>query len=83
MTTLELKLNLPDDLAKRAQSAGLLTPEAIESMLREQLKAQRVDELFAAMDRMAAVDEPPAMSPEEVAEEIRVMRAERRAKSAS
>ena len=35
MTTLELKLNLPDDLAKRAQSAGLLTPEAIEAMLRE------------------------------------------------
>ena len=82
MTTLELKLNLPDDLAKRAQSAGLLTPEAIESMLREQLKAQRMGELFAAMDRMAVVDEPPAMSPEEVAEEIRVMRAERRVKAA-
>ena len=83
MTTLELKLNLPDDLAKRAQSAGLLTPEAIESMLREHLMAQRVDELFAAMDRMAVVDEPPAMSPEEVAEEIRGMRAERRAKAAT
>lgn len=35
MTTLELKLNLPDELA---QSAGLLAPEAIESMLCEQLK---------------------------------------------
>ena len=83
MTTLELKLNLPDQLARDAKAAGLLTPEAIESMLREQLKAQRVDELFAAMDRMAVVNEPPAMSPEEVAEEIRVMRAERRAKAAS
>ena len=82
MTTLELKLNLPDDLAKRAQSAGLLTPEAIEAMLREHLKAQRMAELFVAMDRMAVVDEPPAMSPEEVAEEIRVMRAERRVKAA-
>lgn len=52
-------------------------------MLREQLQAQRVDELFAAMDRMAVVNEPPTMSPEEVAEEIRVMRAERRAKAVS
>jgi hypothetical protein len=30
------------------------------------------------MDRMAAVDEPAVMSPEEVAEEIAAMRAERR-----
>ena len=45
-------------------------------------EAQRVDDLFAAMDRMAAVDEPAAMSPEEVAQEIVAMRAERRAKDA-
>ena len=74
--------SIASQLMPYISDAGLLTPEAIESMLREQLKAQRVDELFAAMDRMAAVDEPPAMSPEEVAEEIRVMRAERRAKAA-
>ena len=78
MTTLELKLNLPDQLAKEAQSAGLLTSATIERMLREQLKTQHLDELFAAMHRMAAVDTPAAMSPEEVAEEIRLMRAERR-----
>ena len=82
MTTLELTLNLPDELAQHAQRAGLLTSEAIEAMLREQLKAQRVAELFGAMDRMAAVDTPAAMSPEEVAEEIRIMRAERRAQNA-
>ena len=51
-------------------------------MLRERLKSQRVDELFGAMDRMAAVDTPAAMSPEEIAEEIRVMRTEQRAKNA-
>ena len=43
----------------------------------------RADELFAAMDRMAAVDEPAAMSPEEVTQEIATMRAQRRAKNAS
>lgn len=31
MTTLELKLSLPDRLAEEAQAAGLLTPAAIGS----------------------------------------------------
>jgi len=77
MTTVQI--TLPDQLAQEAQRAGLLSPPAIERWLREELKARHVDELFAAMDRMAAVDEPEAMSPEEVAAEIRTMRAERRA----
>ena len=77
MTTVQI--TLPDALAQEAQRAGLLTSTTIERMLRQQLKAQRVDELFTAMDRMAAVEEPAALSPEEVAEEIRAMRAGRRA----
>ena len=80
MTTVQI--TLPDQLAQEAQSAGLLTSATLERILREQLKAQHVDTLFAAMDRMAAVDTPAAMSPEEIAEEIRVMRAERRANNA-
>ena len=80
MITVEIEL--PDQLAKEAQRAGLLTPATIEKFLREQLRTRRVDELFAAMDRMATVDQPSPMSPEEVAEEIAAMRAERRAKRA-
>ena len=53
-------------------------PDTSERMLREQLKTRHVDELFQAIDRMAAIDTPAAMPPEEVAEEISVMRAERR-----
>ncbi len=79
MTTVQI--TLPDQLAQEAQDAGLLTSATIERMLREQLKTRHVDELFTAIDRMAAVDTPAAMSPEEVAEEIRIMRAERRAKN--
>jgi hypothetical protein len=81
MTTVQI--TLPDQLAQEAQKAGLLSPARLERLLRDQLKAQRIDELFVAMDRMAAVDEPAMMSPEEVAEEIAAMRAERRAKDAS
>ena len=79
MTTVQI--TLPDQLALEAQRAGLLSPARLEQWLRDQLKDQRVDELFLAMDRMAGVDEPPAMSPEEVAQEISTMRAERRAKN--
>lgn len=75
MTTIEI--TLPDQLAKEAQRAGLLAPERIEQLLREELKTQRVDELFAALEHMDRVAEP-AMSPEDVAAEIAAMRAERR-----
>lgn len=37
MTTVQLEL--PDTLAQSAQAAGLLTPQALEAMLREQLKS--------------------------------------------
>ena len=76
-----VQITLPDQLAQEAQRAGLLSPARLEQWLREQLKTQRIDALFAAMDRMAAVDEPAPMSPEEVAEELAAMRAERRAKN--
>ena len=77
-----VQITLPDQLAQEAQRAGLLSPEKIEQLLREQLKTQRVDELFTAMERMNGVAEPPAMSPEEVAAELAAMRAERRTNNA-
>jgi hypothetical protein len=80
MTTVEIAL--PDQLAQDAQRAGLLSPARVEKWLRDQLEAKQVDELFAAIDRMAGVDEPPVMSPEDVAQEIAAMRAERRANNA-
>jgi hypothetical protein len=77
MTTVQI--TLPDQLAQDAERAGLLSSVTLEKLLREQLKAKSVDELFAAMDRMAEVEEPDYMSPEEIAEEIKLMRAEKRA----
>jgi hypothetical protein len=78
MTTVQL--TLPDQLAEEAQLAGLLSSPSMEKLLRDQLKAHHTAQLFAAMDRMGAVDDPAYMAPEEVAEEIAAMRAERRAK---
>ena len=82
MTRLELTLNLPDELAQRAQSAGLLTPEAIESMLREQLKKQSGGDLRALWARTPREEITPEIE-QEIVEEVRSARAERRKRSSS
>ena len=75
----EVTMTLPDTLAQEARAAGLLTPQAVEAMLRETLRKQHVDELFTAMDKMAAV-ETPAMTEAEIQAEIEAVRAQRRAR---
>jgi hypothetical protein len=51
MTTIQI--TLPDELAKEAEQAGLLSPESLEQLLREKLRAQSFDQLFAEMDRQS------------------------------
>lgn len=77
LTTIEI--TLPDELAQEAIQSGMLSPAAIEQLLRERLKAKLVGELFEAMEIMHAVDQPSYMSLEESHEEIAIVRAERRA----
>ncbi|MGB6160041.1 MAG: hypothetical protein WBH45_17245 [Acidobacteriaceae bacterium] len=77
----KVEISLPDQLAEEAQRAGLLSSPRIEEWLREQIRVHKVDDLFTAMDRMAAVPDPAPMSPEEVAQEIAAMQAERRTKA--
>lgn len=38
MTTLEVKLDLPDRLAREAQAAGLLTPKALRELLKDAMR---------------------------------------------
>ena len=79
MTTFELTLNLPDELASKAQAAGLLNSEAIEKLLREQLRKQAGEELRVMLNKVGASGVPP-MSEDEIQAEIDAYRAERRAK---
>jgi len=76
---MELTIDLPDELASKAQAAGLLNSEAIEKLLREQLRKQAGQELRAMMDKLGADGTPP-MTEDEVQAEIDAYRAERRAK---
>lgn len=82
MTTLEVKLNLPDSLANEARQAGLLTPEELERLLREALRARRVERLTAVRETLAANPLPP-MTPEEIQAEIDAYRAQVRRASGS
>jgi hypothetical protein len=75
MRTLELTITLPESLAREAEANGLLRPEAIERLLREELRRRQATGLFEAADRLAALNLPP-LSPAEVEAEIQAARAE-------
>ncbi len=77
---LELKLKLPDSLVREAQASGLLTSQALEALLREEVQRRRVGQLFDAADRLAAL---PPLTETEVEAEIQAARAERRSSRAS
>jgi hypothetical protein len=76
MALLEIKLNLPDVLASEAEASGLLTPQAIESLIREEIRRRRIDGLFDAADRLAALETHP-LTDTEVEAEIQAARRQR------
>ena len=72
-----VQITLPDALAQEASIAGLLQPEKIERMLREQLRADRITRLKVARGQLAAEPLPP-MTAEEIGLEIAAYRSEQR-----
>ena len=80
----ELKVTLPDRLAREAREAGLLSAKAIKRLLREAMRRRAAArEFLAVADRVVAAGVPP-MSEEEIQAEIdAVRRARRRRRGAS
>jgi len=77
MTELELKLSLPDQLAKQAKAAGLLTSEAIERLVRDAIRkaaAQR----FIEIGKHLREPDSPAITEAELESELKAVRAELR-----
>ncbi len=72
-----LTIDLPDNLAEEAKQAGLLTPNAIENILRETLRRRAVNGLFSAADKLAAAN-LPSMTMDEIQEEVNAVRAQRK-----
>jgi len=79
MTTVQI--NLPDDLAQKAFSAGLLSAESMEAMLREQLR-RRAGEALQALWQRGPADELTPQIEQDIVEEVRKVRAEQRQRGA-
>ena len=77
MTTLELKLNLPDRLAQDAAQMGLLNSDSLQALLREAVRSRRIAQLALARQRVAEAGIAP-LSLEEIQEEVDAERAARR-----
>jgi hypothetical protein len=77
MTTIEI--SLPEDLAQRAKSAGLLSDSAIQHLLEEAMRRHPGRALLDIAKRIHDDGIPP-MSDEDVVAEVKAVRAERRAR---
>ncbi len=77
----ELVVQLPDDLARRARSAGLLNDDAIRQLLEEAMRRQAGRNLLQVAQRLHTAGLEP-MSEEDVVAEVKAVRAERRSREA-
>lgn len=78
----ELKLTLPDALAREAREAGLLTAKAIEAMLRDAMRRKAARAFLANAERVAAAGIAP-MTDEEIQSEVEAVRKARRTRRAN
>jgi len=77
MVAVNVKLQLPDALAREAEASHLLTAEAIEALLRDEIRRRKVARLFEAADRLASLN-GVSLTAEEVEAEVQAARTERR-----
>ena len=77
MKTVTLTLTLPRELATEASQAGLLTSESLVALLKREVRQRRINNLFAAIDRLDQKN-TDILDIDEIAAEIAAARAERR-----
>jgi len=77
MTTLEVKLDLPESLAKEAQQAGLLTPKAMERLLRDAMRRRAAQSLLTGAARATRAGSKP-LSMREIQAEVNAVRRARK-----
>lgn len=76
-----IQITLPDDLAQQADSAGLLSPTAMENMLREQLKLRATQSFMTLWQRLP--DNVTAELEREIDAQVQHVRARRQANDAA
>jgi len=80
MTTLELKLNLPDRLAREAQAAGLLTPAALAQLVKDAMRQRAAQALLAGAARATAAG-GATLSMKEIQAEVNAVRRARKTRT--
>jgi hypothetical protein len=80
MTTVQIEL--PDQLAQQARSAGLLSPQKIEAMLRAQLRREAFKGLRTLHERLPDEELTPEAE-QQIDETVNKLRAEHRRRSTS
>lgn len=73
MTTLEVKLDLPDRLARQAQAAGLLTPKALSQLLKDAIRRRAGQDLLAGAARATKSGSKP-LSTKDIQAEVNSVR---------
>ena len=82
MTTFELKLNLPDRLAREAEAAGMLTSQALADLLKDAMRRRAAQTLLLGAARASAAGSK-SMSLDEVQAEVDAVRRVRSLKQRS
>jgi hypothetical protein len=73
----KIEIRLPDELARRARNAGLLSDGAIRELLEDAMRRRAGRRLLDVAQQIHRAGIPP-MSDEEVVGEVKTVRAERR-----
>lgn len=77
MSSTEITIVIPDQLAREAEANGLLTSESVEALLMAELRRRRQDRFFDTLDRLTAT-ESSRLNEAEIEREISAAREQRR-----
>jgi len=77
MTTLKVKLNLPDRLAREARDAGLLTSASLSKLLKETTRRRAAQALLAGAARASRAGSKP-MTMETIQTVVNAVRRDRK-----
>jgi len=80
MPTLQLKVELPDQLAQEAQDAGLLTSQSISKLLADAVRRAAGERLLAGAQRATRAGSRP-LSMAAIQREVDAVRAARKTRS--
>jgi hypothetical protein len=75
-----IEIRLPDELARQAREAGLLSDAAIQELIEDAMRRRAGRALLGVARDLRDADSPP-MSDADVVAEVHAVRAERRARA--